>query len=77
MMVGPMMPLRGQIPIARGRIPPSVMGPIRPFPPRFIPPNVYRLGPPPNYSKFFFRMSYIIITVFKTKFFFSGFGPMF
>ncbi|XP_043684415.1 female-specific protein transformer-like [Vespula pensylvanica] len=49
MMVGPMMPLRGQIPIARGRIPPSVMGPIRPFPPRFVPPNVYRLGPPPNY----------------------------
>ncbi|XP_015186454.1 PREDICTED: serine-arginine protein 55-like isoform X4 [Polistes dominula] len=49
MMVGPMMPIRGQVPIPRGRLPPSGIGPIRPFPPRFMPPNAYRFGPPSNY----------------------------
>ncbi|XP_029164914.1 pre-mRNA-splicing factor CWC25-like isoform X2 [Nylanderia fulva] len=43
--VGPMVPFRGQVPpMGRGR---HVMAPVRPFPPRFIPPDLYRLGPPP------------------------------
>ncbi|KAL6264393.1 hypothetical protein P5V15_004502 [Pogonomyrmex californicus] len=47
--VSPMVPLRGQIPpIGRGRHP-ALMAPVRPFPPRFVPPDMYRLGhPPPN-----------------------------
>ncbi|XP_018406044.1 PREDICTED: U1 small nuclear ribonucleoprotein 70 kDa-like [Cyphomyrmex costatus] len=46
--VSPMVPLRGQIPpMGRGRHP-TLMAPVRPFPPRF-PPDIYRLGhPPPN-----------------------------
>ncbi|XP_018302462.1 female-specific protein transformer [Mycetomoellerius zeteki] len=46
--VSPMVPLRGQIPpMGRGRHP-TLMAPVRPFPPRF-PPDMYRLGhPPPN-----------------------------
>ncbi|XP_018378485.1 PREDICTED: serine/threonine-protein kinase fray2-like isoform X3 [Trachymyrmex cornetzi] len=49
--VSPMVPLRGQIPpMGRGRHP-TLMAPVRPFPPRF-PPDMYRLGhPPPNPSK--------------------------
>ncbi|KAL2712059.1 hypothetical protein V1478_018294 [Vespula squamosa] len=39
MMVEPMMP------IARDRLPPSVMEPMRPFPSRLLPSNVYRLDP--------------------------------
>ncbi|XP_072743505.1 feminizer isoform X2 [Anoplolepis gracilipes] len=45
--VSPMVPFpRGQVPpMGRGRH--SLMAPVRPFPPRFIPPDIYRLGPPP------------------------------
>ncbi|XP_012287033.1 female-specific protein transformer [Orussus abietinus] len=39
MMMGPMLPMRGQIPMMRNRIP---FGARLPFPPRFIPPNMYR-----------------------------------
>ncbi|KAL6264394.1 hypothetical protein P5V15_004503 [Pogonomyrmex californicus] len=47
--VSPMVPLRRQIPpMGRGRHP-ALMAPIRPFLPRFVPPDMYRLGhPPPN-----------------------------
>jgi len=45
-----MVPIRGQIPpMGRGRYP-GLMAPIRPFPPR-CPPDMYRLGHPPNPSK--------------------------
>jgi len=52
--VSPMVPLRGQIPtMGRGR---HLMAPIRPFPPRFVPPDMYRLGHPPlNPSKCIFQ----------------------
>jgi len=44
----PMVPLRGQIPpMGRGRYP-GLMAPIRP--PRY-PPDIFRLGCPPNPSK--------------------------
>ncbi|CAL1684242.1 unnamed protein product [Lasius platythorax] len=46
--VSPMVPFpRGQVPpMGRGRHS-GLMAPVRPFPPRFIPPDMYRLGPPP------------------------------
>lgn len=45
--VSPMVPFRGQVPpMGRGRHS-ALMAPVRPFPPRFIPPDMYRLGPPP------------------------------
>ncbi|XP_026823655.1 uncharacterized protein DDB_G0283697 isoform X2 [Ooceraea biroi] len=47
--VSPMVPVRGQIPpMGRGR---HLMAPVRPFSPRFVPPDMYRFGPPPNPSK--------------------------
>ncbi|XP_043487986.1 female-specific protein transformer-like isoform X2 [Polistes fuscatus] len=50
MMMGPMMPIRGQVPMPRGGgLPPSLIGPIRPFPSRFMPPSVFGLRPPSNY----------------------------
>ncbi|KAG7209288.1 hypothetical protein KM043_015401 [Ampulex compressa] len=45
--VGPLVPLRGQVPLGRGRHP-QLMGPVRSFPPRFLPPDMYRMGAPPN-----------------------------
>ncbi|XP_025267637.1 uncharacterized protein DDB_G0284459 isoform X2 [Camponotus floridanus] len=45
--VSPMVPFRGQVPpMARGRHS-ALMAPVRPFPPWFIPPDMYRLRPPP------------------------------
>ncbi|XP_017756773.1 PREDICTED: peptidyl-prolyl cis-trans isomerase G-like [Eufriesea mexicana] len=45
-MVGPLVPMRGQVPLSsRHMMSPF---PLRPFPPRFIPPDMYRLRPPPN-----------------------------
>ncbi|KAM0733428.1 hypothetical protein ACS0PU_012977 [Formica fusca] len=45
--VSSMVPFRGQVPpMGRGRHS-ALMAPVRPFPPRFIPPDMYRLGPPP------------------------------
>ncbi|XP_061928989.1 female-specific protein transformer-like isoform X3 [Apis cerana] len=41
-MVRPWVPMRGQVPGSRH------IGPLTPFPPRFIPPDMYRLRPPPN-----------------------------
>ncbi|XP_076627021.1 uncharacterized protein LOC143344647 isoform X2 [Colletes latitarsis] len=46
-MVGPLVPIRGQGPLGGNRHP-SMMGPLRPFGPRFIPADMYRLRPPPN-----------------------------
>ncbi|KAI4473716.1 hypothetical protein M0802_015973 [Mischocyttarus mexicanus] len=51
----------GQLPIVRDRLPHTLIRPIRPFPPRFMPPNVFRLGPPSNYSKSFY---WFIISLF-------------
>ncbi|EFN76633.1 hypothetical protein EAI_07168 [Harpegnathos saltator] len=56
-MVSPMVTIpRGQVPpLGRGRHPP-LMGPVRPFPPRFVPPDIYRMGPPapnPRYGPMF------------------------
>lgn len=51
--VNPMVTIpRGQVPpLGRGRHPP-LMAPVRPFPPRFGPPELYRMGhPTPNPSK--------------------------
>ncbi|XP_017795317.1 PREDICTED: arginine/serine-rich protein PNISR-like [Habropoda laboriosa] len=45
-MVGPLVPIRGQVPLGGNRHP--MMGPLRPFPPRFISPDMYRLRAPPN-----------------------------
>ncbi|XP_060812873.1 zinc finger CCCH domain-containing protein 13-like isoform X1 [Bombus pascuorum] len=45
-MVGPLVPIRGQVPPLGGTR--HMMGPLRPFPPRFIPPDIYRLRPPLN-----------------------------
>lgn len=45
-MVRPWVPMRGQVPGSRH------IGPLTPFPPRFIPPDMYRLRPPPNPSTF-------------------------
>lgn len=45
-MVRPWVPMRGQVPGSRH------IGPLTPFPPRFIPPDMYRLRPPPNPSMF-------------------------
>lgn len=42
--VGPIVPFRGQVPMYRVRHP-AVMGPVRPMPPRFMPPDAFR-GPP-------------------------------
>ncbi|XP_043254371.1 serine/threonine-protein kinase fray2-like [Colletes gigas] len=46
-MIGPLVPIRGQGPLRGNRHPP-MMGPLRPFGPRFIPADMYRLRPPPN-----------------------------
>ncbi|KZC06648.1 hypothetical protein WN55_10559 [Dufourea novaeangliae] len=46
-LMGPLIPIRGQMPLRGGRHP-SMMAPIRPFPPRFISSDVYRLRPPSN-----------------------------
>ncbi|XP_076687432.1 uncharacterized protein LOC143379025 isoform X2 [Andrena cerasifolii] len=45
-MVGPnsLVPIRGQVPLGVNRHP-AIMGPLRPFPPRFIPLDMYRLPP--------------------------------
>ncbi|XP_012146365.1 uncharacterized protein LOC100879792 isoform X2 [Megachile rotundata] len=48
-MVGPLLPIRTPVPFGSVRHP-SMMGPLRPFPPRFIPPDMYRMRPPPNPS---------------------------
>ncbi|XP_050472196.1 uncharacterized protein LOC126864678 isoform X2 [Bombus huntii] len=45
-MVGPLVPIRGQVPPLGGTR--HMIGPLRPFPPRFIPPDMYRLRPPLN-----------------------------
>lgn len=50
-MVGPLVPIRGQVALGGSRHAP-MMGPLRPFPPRFVAPDMYRLRPPPNPSKF-------------------------
>ncbi|XP_076754884.1 uncharacterized protein LOC143425776 [Xylocopa sonorina] len=47
MMVGPLVPIREQVPLGGSRHPP-IMSPFGPFPPRFIPPNMYRFRPPPT-----------------------------
>ncbi|CAL7946943.1 unnamed protein product [Xylocopa violacea] len=47
MMVGPLVPIREQIPLGGSRHPP-IMSPFAPFAPRFIPPNMYRFRPPPT-----------------------------
>lgn len=49
-MVGPLVPIRGQVPLGTRHM----MGPLRPFPPRFIPPDMYRLRPPPNPSMYIY-----------------------
>ncbi|XP_070167492.1 uncharacterized protein [Polyergus mexicanus] len=50
--VSSMVPFRGQVPpMGRGRHS-ALMAPVRPFPPRFIPPDMYRLGPPPPNSRY-------------------------
>ncbi|XP_053991325.1 female-specific protein transformer-like [Hylaeus volcanicus] len=46
-MVGPLVQIRGQGPLGSNRHPP-MMGPLRPFGPRFIPADMYRLRPPLN-----------------------------
>ncbi|XP_067211021.1 uncharacterized protein [Linepithema humile] len=45
--VSPMVPFRGQVPSMGRSRHPGLMAPVRPFSPRFIPPDMYRLGPPP------------------------------
>jgi len=57
-----MVPFRGQVPpMGRGRHSAlMVRAPVRPFPPRFIPPDMYRLGPPPpNPSKYRYYINVI------------------
>ncbi|XP_078045403.1 feminizer [Augochlora pura] len=46
-MMAPMVPIRSQVPMGSSRHP-SMMGPLRPFAPRFILPDVHRLRAPPN-----------------------------
>ncbi|XP_043275810.1 female-specific protein transformer-like [Venturia canescens] len=47
-MIGPMMPMPGQMPMSRGGMRP-MMAPMRPpYPPRFFPPEMYRQAPHPN-----------------------------
>ncbi|XP_014483787.1 PREDICTED: RNA-binding protein 25-like [Dinoponera quadriceps] len=50
LLMSPMVPIpRGQFPLLRGRRHPSLMAPVRSFPPQFIPPDVYRMElPVPN-----------------------------
>lgn len=53
-MVSPLVPVRGHVPLGGSRHFP-MMGPIRPFPPRFAPPSMYRLRPPSNPSMYIHR----------------------
>lgn len=53
-MVGPLVPIRGQGPLGSNRHP--MMGPLRPFAPRFIPADMYRLRPPLNPSKYTYKL---------------------
>ncbi|XP_017795294.1 PREDICTED: female-specific protein transformer-like [Habropoda laboriosa] len=53
-MVGPLVPIRGQVPLGGNRHP-SMMGPLRLFPPRFISPDMYRLPPPLNPSMYIYK----------------------
>ncbi|XP_033321927.1 uncharacterized protein LOC117218033 [Megalopta genalis] len=46
-MMAPLVPIRSQVPMGSSRHP-TMIGPLRPFPPRFIPPDVHRLRAPPN-----------------------------
>lgn len=47
-MFGPLVPMRAQVPLG-GRHPPMI-GSMRPYPPpRFVPPDMYRIRPPPNH----------------------------
>ncbi|XP_031850470.1 feminizer isoform X1 [Nomia melanderi] len=47
-MMGPLVPIRGQVPLGSNRHP-TMIGPLRgPFPPRFIPSDMYRLRSPQN-----------------------------
>nr|XP_034182151.1 female-specific protein transformer-like [Osmia lignaria] len=52
-MVGPLVPIRAQVPY--GSVRPPMVGPLRPYPPRFIPPDMYRMRPPPNPNRFIIR----------------------
>ncbi|XP_025269015.1 LOW QUALITY PROTEIN: probable inactive protein kinase DDB_G0270444, partial [Camponotus floridanus] len=45
--VSPMVPFRGQVPLWQEGRHSALMAPVRPFPPWFIPPDMYRLRPPP------------------------------
>lgn len=47
-MVDPMVAMRGPLGIGRGRMPPMMGGPRPPYPPRFIPPMMFRAQGPPN-----------------------------
>lgn len=50
-MVGPMMPIGGQMPMGRGRMP-AMIGPMRPpFPPRFMPHEMFSPGLRPTPSE--------------------------
>ncbi|KAK0075644.1 hypothetical protein PV326_011414 [Microctonus aethiopoides] len=47
-MVDPMVAMRGPLGIGRGRMPPMMGGPRPPYPPRFIPPMMFRAQGPSN-----------------------------